>query len=126
MTAPVYDDPSQQPEDSEIKKILGKQFKLYNKIVKYKTLDVAISRVINDNILPNEFDIFKQEIHENFIKNYDVIINDVIGKKDVVLTTGIYNMNIKTSYKKSTPCGCSLFVILNTYSIHQPAPDQRL
>jgi len=73
---------------------------VYNEIIKYRTLDTAIGRILTGDILPPEFNIFNEEIKENFIKNYDKIISDTIDKKNVELKCGVYNLTVKTNYQK--------------------------
>ena len=72
----------------------------YNKVIKYKTLETAIGSIISKKILSTEFDIFWEEIKENFIKNYDDLINDVDAKSNQTLSCGIYNLGVKTNYNK--------------------------
>ena len=74
----------------------------YNKIVKYKTLDVAInSMLLQDNPISNEFKIFDNEIKENFIKNYDKIKKSMENKENCSLSTAVYNLSIRTDYNKT-------------------------
>jgi len=77
-----------------------KDLEVYNQIIKYRTLDTAISKVIGGDILPAEFDIFGDEIKDNFIKNYEEIVSDVIDKQNCELSCGMYNLNVTTNYKK--------------------------
>jgi ubiquitin-protein ligase len=73
---------------------------VYNQIIKYRTLDTAIGGVLNGTILAPEFSIFDDEIKENFIKNYKYILDDITDKKNIYLSCGIYNLSVKTNYKK--------------------------
>ena len=72
----------------------------YNKIIKYKTLDVAIYKIVTGELLPKEFEIFKEEINENFITNYNKFIDDVRNKRNEVLSCGMYNLSTRTHYNK--------------------------
>lgn len=71
----------------------------YNKIVKYKTIETAISRVLDKNDLQDEFHQFYDDIVANFLNNYENIINSIKGKENEILTCGMYNITIKTQYK---------------------------
>lgn len=77
----------------------------YNQIIKYRTLDTAIGKVLNGDILPAEFSIFDEEIKDNFMKNYQCIVSDVTDKQNIALNCAFYNLNVKTNYKKL----CDLF-----------------
>jgi len=72
----------------------------YNKIIKYKTVDVAINKMLNKENLPAEFEIFNDEIKENFINNYDKIKLSIENKENQILSTGVYGLSIKTQYNK--------------------------
>ena len=72
----------------------------YNKIIKYKTVDVAIAKILNRIYLPEEFNIFYSEIRENFVKNYDKIIESIVNTENEIITTGVYNLRVKTYYNK--------------------------
>ena len=76
-----------------------RDFDTYNKIIKYKTLEVAVNQMIDKTFLPTEFHIFYDEIIENFKKNYDKIILDVTGKENGRLSTGMYSLSIKMNYE---------------------------
>jgi ubiquitin-conjugating enzyme E2 Z len=71
---------------------------IYNKIIKYQTLKTAIGYIISHNI--DEFEIFRDEITENFIKNFKDVVVDVTNKQNFELSCGFYSLNIKTNYKK--------------------------
>ena len=75
-----------------------KDFNTYNKIIKYKTLEIAINRMIDKKFLPEEFHIFYDDIIENFQKNYNNIILDVTDKENGRLSSNMYNMSIKMNY----------------------------
>ena len=72
----------------------------YNKIIKYKTLDTAINKILSKEILPKEFEIFYDTIVENFKKNYDKIIDATENINNEIISTRTYNMTIKTHYKR--------------------------
>ena len=75
-------------------------FNNYNKLIKYKTLDTAIIKILGKEILLEEFNIFENEIIDNFIKNYDKIINDITDKQNETINCTIYNLYVKTNYSK--------------------------
>lgn len=81
--------------------------KNYTDIIEYSNINVAICDIINKkNGVYNEFfgnfDLF---IKENFLKNYENILN-FCGKKKLeftnkpVISTSVYNMRIKIDYEK--------------------------
>lgn len=72
----------------------------YNKIIKYKTGDIAIHRILSKDNLPEEFEIFIDEIKENFINNYNDIKLSFENKENEIVSTGVYNLSIKTHYNK--------------------------
>ena len=47
----------------------------YNKIIKYKTISIAINKILTKDLLyfPKYFEVFNDEIINNFIKNYHKI-----------------------------------------------------
>lgn len=80
-----------------------KDFKSYNKIIRYKTHSTAINKILSKKVLPNEFNIFYDEIVENFINNYGEImknLEDISNKNNETITTGIYNLCIRPNYNK--------------------------
>mgnify|MGYP001006537441 CR=1 FL=1 len=77
-----------------------KDIESYNKIIKYKTVDVAINRMLSKEYLPKEFEIFNDEIKENFINNYDNIKKSIENKENEIISTGVYGLSIKTHYNK--------------------------
>ena len=72
----------------------------YNKIIKYKTGDIAIHRILSKDNLPEEFEIFIDEIKENFINNYNDIKLSFENKENEILSTSVYSLSIKTHYNK--------------------------
>ena len=80
-----------------------RDFHTYNKIIKYKTLDTAINKILSKEYLSSTFEIFYEEIVNNFLQNYDKIINEFSNKSrenNETITTGVYNLSIKTHYNK--------------------------
>lgn len=70
----------------------------YNKIIKYRTLDTAIYKMVSGEYLTAEFDIFKEEISENFINSFDKIKFDINNKQNEELSCSIYNQSVRTHY----------------------------
>ena len=76
----------------------------YNNIIKYRTLDTAICKIVNGRFLSKEFEIFKEEINDNFLYNYDKIKcnipNSELRKHTEYISCGIYNLTVRTQYNK--------------------------
>jgi ubiquitin-protein ligase len=72
----------------------------YNKIIRYRTIDIAINGMLDKKYLPAIFEIFNDEIRENFMKNSVHIRENIEGKTDVIIITGIYNLSLKTNYNR--------------------------
>ena len=75
-------------------------FSKYNKIIKYKTLEIAIYKFLQNN----HDDIFFEEAIKHFIKNYLLIrgkVSDLLKNTSstCIITTSIYNMTVKIDYK---------------------------
>ena len=62
--------------------------------------ETVIGSIITEEILDDDFKIFKEEINDNFIKNYSNIIEDVINKENTELRCSIYCLYAKTHYNK--------------------------
>ena len=90
-----------------------KDHEAYNKIIKYKTIEIAINKMLIKTTIPEIFLIFYDDIVENFIKNFDNIINDIKNKEDELISCGIYNLSIRTSYQKLNDNLYEQFTILN-------------
>lgn len=79
-----------------------KDVKIYDMIIKYKTLETAIFKLINKNIYVDEkFDVFEDLIKDKFKENYLNIINS-FDKIDNIeqLTSGVYGLNIRINKDK--------------------------
>ena len=79
-----------------------KDVKIYDMIVKYKTLETAIFKLINKNIYVDEkFEVFDQLIKDKFKENYSDII-DSIDKIDNIehLSIRVYGLSIKINKEK--------------------------
>lgn len=75
-------------------------FDTYNEIVKYKTTQIAIARILTKTIYPDITALFWNEIIENFKKNYDKIIQKLPNNDNSELRTSVYNMNCLVNYVK--------------------------
>ena len=51
----------------------------YNKIVEYRTLETAICNIMSNKFYDKDFEIFREEMKENFINNYDSIIKCLVA-----------------------------------------------
>lgn len=79
-----------------------KDVKIYDKIIKYKTLETAIFKLINKNIYVDEkFEVFDELIKDKFKENYLNIINS-IDKIDNIqyISSGVYGLSIKVNKEK--------------------------
>jgi len=94
-----------------------KDYNTYNKILTYKNIEIAILKIINkeSGYYYNKFDIFYDNIKENFIKNYDKIMEFLDKNKidNQVLRTTLYNMTINVDYNKLDKELKNKFKILN-------------
>lgn len=72
----------------------------YNKIINYRTLDTAICKIMSNRPFDEEFEIFRKEMNENFIKNYTKIYEKVINKENTHLTCSTYCLSAQTHYNK--------------------------
>lgn len=80
-------------------------FKKYNTIIKYKNIDIAILQIIlrKQGVFLTQFDIFNEEIKNNFMKNADKIRDYLEKKKETatfMIHTGLYNMHVKIDWKE--------------------------
>lgn len=78
----------------------------YDEIIQYANLDIAICDIINkkDTIYMSFFDNFNIFIKENFLKNYDKLIefaelkNNEFNSETKKFTTGLYSMTVEINY----------------------------
>jgi len=77
----------------------------YTKIIEYKNVDIAILKMMDKTVgvYPEKFGFFYPIMKENFNKNSESIIKYLENKckeepKEVILTTAMYNMNVKVNY----------------------------
>lgn len=76
-------------------------FNTYNEIVKYRTIQIAIARILTKTIYPEITDMFWSEIIDNFKKNYNKIIEKLPDNDNRELRTCVYGMNCIVNYTKS-------------------------
>ena len=80
-------------------------FKPYNSIISYKNFDITINGIIMKNVAKTLYDIFKDDINNNFLKNYENIIKSIDNyikkyKGSVIESTNLYNMkNVIIDYE---------------------------
>ena len=79
-----------------------KDVKIYDRIIKYKTLETAIFKLINKNIYIDEkFEVFGDLIKDKFKENYSDIVNSIDKIEEVqYVTTGVYALNIRINKDK--------------------------
>ena len=82
-----------------------KDVKIYDMIIKYKTLEIAIFKLINKNIyLDENFKVFDDIIKNKFKENYDTIVNSIDKIDNInnieLLSTSIYGLSIKINKNK--------------------------
>lgn len=80
----------------------------YNEIIRWANMEIAICGIINkrDYVYNNSFfDLFYPYIKENFLKNYDSLM-EIANKKNIefkeeskLFFTGFYNMRVAINYK---------------------------
>ena len=81
-------------------------FNVYNKIIKYSSIKIAILDVLNKKICKKMYKKFKIQIQENIKKNQEVIIKKIneidkmlLKDDEKVLKMHIYNINISCKKK---------------------------
>lgn len=80
-------------------------FKPYNSIITYKNFDITMNGIITKNVAKTLYNIFKDDINNNFLKNYESIIKSIDRhinkyKKSIIESTNLYNMkNILIDYE---------------------------
>ena len=80
----------------------------YNKIIEFANIDIAVCDIIEkkENVFLPFFENFYPFIKENFIKNYDKLLeiaekkNDEFKNEVVNFKTGYYSMNVNVDYNK--------------------------
>jgi ubiquitin-protein ligase len=83
--------------------ITHKDVKPYNKIIRYKTYSIAIQKILSKEFLPDQFDIFYDDIIANFLINYDKIQTDLDAlstENCTNISTGVYNLCVKINYPR--------------------------
>ncbi len=79
----------------------------YDRIIEYANVDVALCDVINKHaqVYSCLFDVFTEEVLENFVKNYDKILAFVerkhleYGDRTICVSTAIYRMQTNINYQ---------------------------
>jgi ubiquitin-conjugating enzyme E2 Z len=80
-------------------------FKKYNKIIKYKNIDIAILQILQkkEGVFLNQFEVFNEEIKRNFFRNANIIRDYLEKKKDkdiTLINTNLYHMLVKINWKE--------------------------
>ena len=92
---PMLNEPGVQESHSD--------FLNYNKILKYKNFEIAIYKIVTNEDNNMIFDLFYDEVQENFNKNFQTIKNQLKELKTIepcIISTNMYNMRINIEYKK--------------------------
>jgi ubiquitin-conjugating enzyme E2 Z len=72
----------------------------YNDILKYRTLEVAIGKILSKEIYPEICELFWNEIIKNFTDNYEKILKDVTKTTNIEVNTSVYQLYAKSNYDK--------------------------
>ena len=72
----------------------------YNTILRYKTIEIAINKILFKQIVTEVTELFWDEIVENFLKNFDNLKKEVNNSEEKKIETTVYNLQIKTDYVK--------------------------
>ena len=72
----------------------------YNKIIRYKTIEIAINKILLKQAVQEVAELFWDEIVENFLKNFDNLKKEVNNSEEKKIETTVYNLQIKTDYVK--------------------------
>jgi ubiquitin-protein ligase len=99
---PLLNEPGVHPDHQDMKN--------YNEIIHYANLDIAVCDIVskNPNVYNPFFENFYPFIKENFLKNYDKLIelsekkNEEYKGVSLHLRTGFYGMNVIINYKNLT------------------------
>lgn len=95
---PLLNEPGVHPEHRDMKN--------YNEIIQYANLDIAVCDIVskNNDVYMSFFENFYPFIKENFIKNYDKLLeitekkNEEYKSEIVNLKTGFYLLNVNIDY----------------------------
>ena len=88
--------------------INNKEVKIYESVIDYANIDIAICDIVSKKkpVYCDFFENFYPFVKENFIKNYDKILEFAENKykgefnKTLNIKTGLYNMNVTIDYEK--------------------------
>tara|TARA_B100001094_G_scaffold236928_1_gene232090 strand:+ start:2822 stop:3526 length:705 start_codon:yes stop_codon:yes gene_type:complete len=89
---PLHHEPGQENNNGEINK-------LYNKVIKYETINTLLLKNISD--IPNGFECFLQEMHKENNKNKDSIskfLSENINNKIMNISIPFYRIKIQLNY----------------------------
>ena len=93
---PLLNEPGIKEKNPDIEK--------YDEIILYKNIQIAIIRMIRDKSYEYLFPFFENKIMELFLKNKKMILDIILKQKKLYpksrkLSTQLYNMEFKLSYK---------------------------
>jgi ubiquitin-protein ligase len=78
----------------------------YNDIIQYSNFNIAICHIVEkkEGYYMPFFDLFYHHVKNNFLKNYDALLEsaqqlkDTTYKTKTIVKTGMYNMNVEINY----------------------------
>ena len=73
----------------------------YNKIIEYRTIEVAIIKTLKLDIAPDITNLFIDTIKSLFIENFEKI-KEITKKDNITINTSIYNMSLTSDFNKLT------------------------
>jgi ubiquitin-protein ligase len=95
--APLLNEPGVQKTN--------KDYDNYNKVIAYKNIEVAILGTVKSPATLEHFSTFMESMKQNFINNYDVIIDKINkqlvdnGEDKYIINTVLYRMSTVIDYK---------------------------
>ena len=109
----------------------NKYFKIYNEIIEYSNYNIAINKVLKQDLLPLPFNSYWSYIKGNIIKNKNNIL-DQLNKlnnkysEEIEKYCGIYNMRVNFNYKKiKTDFEDILFILEKTNTKDNKKTDNK-
>jgi len=77
-------------------------FKAYNEIITFKNIDVAIMKVMKNEIYSDVCLKFSDQIQKLFLQNYDMVMKFINSKnkKSILVTTKLYTMSVDINYEQ--------------------------
>jgi ubiquitin-protein ligase len=80
----------------------NKDFSAYNEIIEYSNINIAVCKIVGKDQIcyPEKFDMFYPYIKENFLKNYDALMELAKSKPKwkKLVKTSLYGMHVIVNY----------------------------